>query len=81
MCQKKSKWNLLTNAGAKIFEKVEFFMYLSMLIDNKCVEEKKIELTVAKANNCTGSLMRIVKNKEISKQTISMYSTYTLRQP
>lgn len=75
----KNKTNLQIRRhdGEKIdFEEVESFMYLGVLVDNKCQEEKEIELRIAKSNNCAGSLGRFLKCKEISRKVkISVYKT------
>lgn len=34
-------------------------MFLGVLIDNKCLEEKKIDSRIAKANNCANGLKQI----------------------
>lgn len=57
------------------FEEVESFTYLGVVIDNKWLERKEIEMRIAKANNCSRSLTRILNNREISKKIIRVYNS------
>ena len=78
-CGSRNKNNLQIDRqeGIKVeFEEVEMFMYLGVLITNKCQEDKEIELRIAKSNNCAGGLRKIMKSKEISRQTkLRIYKT------
>lgn len=46
------------------FEQEESFMFLYVMIDNKCLEEK--EMRMDKANYCTGIISRVSRKREIS---------------
>lgn len=78
-CGNRSKNNLQVQNqnGTKIeFKGEESFMYLGVLINNKCQEEDEINLRIAKSNNCAGGLSRILKSKEVSRHTkIRVYKT------
>lgn len=51
------------------FEEVENYMYLGVLVTNKCEEDSEIDLRIAKSNNCAGGLNKILRSKEVSRNT------------
>jgi len=66
-----------TQTGEVIeFEEVESYMYLGVLVNNKCEEDKEIELRLAKSRSCLGGLNRILKSKNISRNAkLRIYKT------
>lgn len=45
------------------------YMYLGVLINDKCDEEAEIDLRLAKANRCAGGLHKILKSKQVTRAT------------
>lgn len=48
---------------------IDSFMYLEMLLRNKCEEEKEIVLKFFKANGCVRSLGKSTRTSRIAKHT------------
>lgn len=62
--------------GVQEFEEVEEYMYLGVLITNKCKEEREIDLRIAKGSRCAGSVNRIIRSKNVSRNTkLRIYKT------
>lgn len=59
-----------TKSGkTQTFDETESYMYLGVLINNKCEEEGEINLRLAKSNRCAGSLNKVLRSKDISRKT------------
>lgn len=66
-----------TRGGVQVnFSSVKEFVYLGVLINNKCDESREIDRRIAKSNKCAGALYKVIKSKDISRKSkFRIYNT------